>query len=121
MLLTAWFASLLVSVSFAGEVCVPPIAKVSIKHDKYKYISLVGKGYFPSDARDMFGDTAGGWGSGIAADVKSWKKRSDGVYEGTLYTLPDRGWNANGTTSDLLASLGASLLWLLWLLHWDRR
>ena len=48
-----------------------PIANVTIGKDTYKYIQLVGNGEFPADARDQFGDTAGGWGSGIAADLKS--------------------------------------------------
>ena len=91
------FLAFFVTLSLAAKVCPSPIAEVTLKNDKYKYISLVGKAEFPSDARDKFGDTAGGWGSGIAADVKSWKKRPDGVYEGTLYAVPDRGWNTNGT------------------------
>jgi hypothetical protein len=77
--------------------CAPPLAKVTIDHHTYKYIQLVGKAEFPSDARDKFGDTAGGWGSAIAADVKSWKKKKDGSYTGTLFATPDRGWNTNGT------------------------
>jgi hypothetical protein len=84
------------SFAFAGKICIPPIAEVTIKGDHYKYLSLVGKGEFPSDGRDKFGDTAGGWGSGIAADVNTWKKRNDGFYEGILYAVPDRGWNTNG-------------------------
>ena len=73
-----------------------PIKTVTIGNDKYSYESLVGKGEFPADARDKFGDTAGGWGSAIAADVKSWKQNKDGSYEGTIYAVPDRGWNTNG-------------------------
>lgn len=98
MLFKAVFASL-VTLGLAANPCPSPIAEVNIKNDKYKYLSLVGKGEFPSDARDKFGDTAGGWGSGIAADVNGWKKRSDGAYEGILYAVPDRGWNTNGTST----------------------
>lgn len=83
----------------AATSCAPPLSKVTIGGDTFKYIELVGKAFFPSDARDKFGDTAGGWGSAIAADVKSWKKKKDGSYEGILYAVPDRGWNTNGTTS----------------------
>jgi hypothetical protein len=88
----ATILSLVAAVSFAS-----PLAKVTIDHHTYKYIQLVGKAEFPSDARDKFGDTAGGWGSAIAADVKSWKKNKDGSYTGTLFATPDRGWNTNGT------------------------
>jgi hypothetical protein len=90
------FASLF-SFACAGKICIPPIADVTIKGDEYKYLSLVGKGAFPSDGRDKYGDTAGGWGSAIAADLKTWKKRNDGSYEGIVYAVPDRGWNTNGT------------------------
>jgi hypothetical protein len=87
-------------VSFALSIFIvvsaDPLATVKIKGDTYKYQKLVGKGFFPSDARDQFGDTAGGWGSAIAADVKSWKQNKDGSYEGIIYTVPDRGWNTNG-------------------------
>ena len=72
------------------------LAEVEIGKHKYIYDSLVGHGLWPSDARDQYGDTAGGWGSGIAADVSSWKKHKDGSYSGIIYTLPDRGWNTNG-------------------------
>jgi len=40
----------------------PPLATATIGEDTYKYISLVGKSLFPSDARDKFGDTMGGLG-----------------------------------------------------------
>jgi len=74
----------------------PPLAQVTIGHDTYKYLGLVGKGEFPSDARDMFGDTMGGWGSAVEADLTQWKKNKDGSYTGILYGGPDRGWNTNG-------------------------
>ena len=89
-------STVLVSSALAASVCPPPVSQVTLGKDTYKYISLVGQGQFPSDARDKFGDTAGGWGSAIAADLDSWKKNKDGSYEGTLYAVPDRGWNTNG-------------------------
>lgn len=57
----------------------------------YTYEQLVGYGLIPSDARDKFGDTLGGFGSSIAIDRKNWTK-TDGVYTGILWALPDRGW-----------------------------
>ncbi|OCT44111.1 3-phytase [Cladophialophora carrionii] len=63
----------------------------------YVYQALAGYGFTPSDARDKFGDTAGGIGSSAAIDQKSWKVDSSGVYTGILWSLPDRGWNTEGT------------------------
>jgi hypothetical protein len=57
---------------------------------------LVAVGRVPSDAKDKLGDTLGGIGSGMVADVKSWKKDGD-TYSGTIYFLPDRGWNTEGS------------------------
>ena len=62
----------------------------------YTYQSLAGYGFIPSNATDKFGDTIGGIGSSIAFDRLSWRKTYTG-YSGTLYTLPDRGWNTEGT------------------------
>ncbi len=58
---------------------------------------LVGVARVPSNAVDQFGDTLGGFGSGMAMDLGSWHKNRDGSYGGTLYMLPDRGWNTQGT------------------------
>ena len=58
---------------------------------------LVGVARVPSDARDQFGDTLGGFGSAMAMDLNSWKKNRDGSYTGTLFMVPDRGWNTQGT------------------------
>ncbi|KAJ5459999.1 uncharacterized protein N7458_001551 [Penicillium daleae] len=63
----------------------------------YKYTGLAGYGFIPSNARDKYGDTIGGIGSSIAIDQSSWRKSDDDVYLGTIYTIPDRGWNTNGT------------------------
>jgi hypothetical protein len=56
---------------------------------------LVGAGRLPADLRDKFGETFGS-GSGLAADPKAWSRAADG-YRGTLYMLPDRGYNVSGT------------------------
>src|SRR5262249_6510449 len=53
---------------------------------------LVGVARVPSNARDQFGDTLGGFGSGMAMDLRSWHKNRDGSYSGILHMLPDRGW-----------------------------
>src|SRR5258708_29939051 len=58
--------------------------------------ALVGVGRLPSDLRDKFGETFGS-GSAIAVDSRSWVRTPTG-YQGTLYMLPDRGYNVGGTT-----------------------
>jgi hypothetical protein len=63
---------------------------------------LIAAGRLPADLRDKFGETFGS-GSGLTADPKSWTRGADG-YSGTLYMLPDRGYNVSGT-SDYRARL----------------
>src|SRR5262249_13647627 len=58
---------------------------------------LVGVARVPSNARDQFGDTLGGFGSAMAMDLRAWRKDRDGTYHGTPYMVPDRGWNTQGT------------------------
>jgi hypothetical protein len=59
----------------------------------YTYNELAGYGFVPNDARDRFGDSIS-LGSSIA--ISSWTKTGD-KYQGTLFGLPDRGWNTHGT------------------------
>ncbi|KAJ5153102.1 uncharacterized protein N7482_009580 [Penicillium canariense] len=66
----------------------------------YKYTGLAGYGFIPSNATDKYGDTIGGIGSAIAIDQSSWRKSGEDLYSGTIYTIPDRGWNTNGTLND---------------------
>ena len=56
---------------------------------------LVGVGRLAADLRDKFGETFGS-GSGLAVDPRSWSRAGSG-YRGTLYMLPDRGYNIGGT------------------------
>ncbi|KAK6382373.1 hypothetical protein LTS17_004260 [Exophiala oligosperma] len=63
----------------------------------YVYQQFAGYGFVPSDARDKFGDTAGGFGSSAVIDPDSWTVNKDGAYSGILWALPDRGWNTQGT------------------------
>ena len=41
--------------------------------------------------------TLGGFGSAMALDLNGWKRNRDGSYTGTLFMVPDRGWNTQGT------------------------
>lgn len=68
------------------------VSKTICTGKNYTYDSLAGFGLVPSNARDKFGDTLGGFGSAIAFDRKEWCKLPNGSYTGVMYALPDRGW-----------------------------
>ncbi|MER8571696.1 esterase-like activity of phytase family protein [Mesorhizobium sp. M1338] len=57
---------------------------------------LVGVGRIPAALRDKFGETFGS-GSGMSIDTASWTHDASG-YKGSLWLLPDRGYNVVGTT-----------------------
>ncbi|KIW01249.1 uncharacterized protein PV09_07291 [Verruconis gallopava] len=84
------------SVPSSSTSSVPPVFSTSCNGKTYIYNELAGYGVLPGDSRDSFGDTLGGFGSAIAIDRKSWTKVGDS-YTFTLYALPDRGWNTEGT------------------------
>lgn len=56
---------------------------------------LVGVGCIAAELRDKLGETFGS-GSGMAVDAKSWT-REGASWRGTLWLLPDRGYNITGT------------------------
>src|SRR5215467_571808 len=56
---------------------------------------LVGVGRLDAALRDKFGETFGS-GSGMAIDPKSWT-RDGASWRGTIWLLPDRGYNVSGT------------------------
>lgn len=89
--------------SSSSSCVIPPASKnlysATVNGDTFINHGLVGAGVVASNARDEFGDTMGGWGSGIAVDQASWKKNSDGTYSGVLYGQPDRGWNTEKTVN----------------------
>jgi hypothetical protein len=70
---------------------------VKFEGDTFVNQGLVGVTRVPSNATDKFGDTMGGIGSGMAMDLDSWHQDRDGSYGGTLYMIPDKGWNTQGT------------------------
>ncbi|MDX8445050.1 esterase-like activity of phytase family protein [Mesorhizobium captivum] len=57
---------------------------------------LVGVGRIPASQKDKFGETFGS-GSGMSIDTKGWARDGAG-YKGSLWLLPDRGYNVVGTT-----------------------
>ncbi len=71
---------------------------VSFQSQTFVNKELVGVARVPSNALDQFGETLGGYGSGMAMDLDSWHQNRDGSFGGTLFMLPDRGWNTQGTT-----------------------
>lgn len=57
---------------------------------------LVGVGRMSASLRDKYGETFGSM-SGMAFDAKTWWRTGDS-YTGTMFALPDRGYNVTGTT-----------------------
>src|ERR1041385_4142987 len=94
MLRRSWFAALLAAAALSAhavraENAVTLGGLTLINH------GLVGVGRGDADLRDKFGETFGS-GSGMAIDPASWTR--DGArYRGTIYLLPDRGYNVAGT------------------------
>jgi len=81
----------------AGVASSQPVQSVTFQGATFVNWGLVGVGRVPSNATDQFGETLGGFGSGMAMDLQNWHKNGDGRYGGTLFMLPDRGWNTSGT------------------------
>ncbi|CAK4030854.1 Hypothetical predicted protein [Lecanosticta acicola] len=74
----------------------PVSSQINCNGITYTNRGLVAYGTVASDARDNLGDTLGGFGSGVAPDVSSFHL-SNGSISGTLYAIPDRGWNTEGS------------------------
>jgi hypothetical protein len=84
-------------ISLALTTGVASAQSVTFEGSTFVNQGLVGVARVPSDAVDQFGETLGGFGSSMAKDLATWHKKHDGSYAGTLYMLPDRGWNTQGT------------------------
>jgi hypothetical protein len=85
------------AVVFAGPAAMAVEAQsVTFEGAAFVNKGLVGVGRVPADAKDKLGDTLGGIGSGMVADLSAWKRDGD-TYTGVFYMLPDRGWNTEGT------------------------
>lgn len=78
--------------------------RLSVRGKDFVNKGLVAVGRLPADLRDKFGETFGS-GSGMAIDPRSWRLEGN-QYSGTIYLLPDRGYNVEGTT-DYRARLNA--------------
>jgi hypothetical protein len=99
MKLTTWiclpailpFVYCLPNVVKKAENATTPVSQTTCNGRKYTYDALAGYGFIQSDFRDKFGDTLGG-ASSLAFEASSWKKTGEGLYEGVIFVLPDRGW-----------------------------
>lgn len=92
----------LLSAALATFVFAAPVAAFADNSVTVGSVTLVNKGRvaigrIPANQRDKFGETFGS-GSGMSIDTKSWVRNADGSYKGSLWLLPDRGYNAVGTT-----------------------
>ena len=70
-------------------------SSVTLNSLTYVNQGLVGVGVFTAGALDSRGDTLGSFSS-FKVDSSTWRRNVNGSYSGTLYTLPDRGYNVNG-------------------------
>ncbi len=68
---------------------------VSFGSQNFVNKGLVGVGVFATNVIDGRGDTFGSFSS-FKLDHNTWRKNANGSYSGTLYTLPDRGYNVAG-------------------------
>lgn len=92
----------LLSAALATFVFAAPIVAFADGSVTVQGVTLVNKGRvaigrIPANQRDKFGETFGS-GSGMSIDTKSWTRNADGTYKGSLWLLPDRGYNVAGTT-----------------------
>jgi hypothetical protein len=92
----------LISAALATFVFAAPVVAFADNSVTVGGMMLVNKGRvaigrIPANQRDKFGETFGS-GSGMSIDTKNWKRNADGSYSGSLWLLPDRGYNAVGTT-----------------------
>jgi len=97
-LAVASFASSVAAASVRRGAAAPvPASSVTCNGKAYAYNNLAGFGSLKSDARDQYGDTISIGSSMVIRDWKQTGKR----YKGTMYGLPDRGWNTNGTQNTI--------------------
>ena len=70
-------------------------SSVSFGGQSFVNKGLVGVGVFATNVIDGRGDTFGSFSS-FKVDHNTWRKNANGSYSGTLYSLPDRGYNVAG-------------------------
>ncbi|KAI0386465.1 esterase-like activity of phytase-domain-containing protein [Hypomontagnella monticulosa] len=100
LLITVTLAASALGATIRGRTCggaASVVNKTTCNGVNYEYQELAGYGFVVSDAVDKFGDTLGGMGSSLHLERGAWKKLENGSYSGVLWSLPDRGWNTQGT------------------------
>lgn len=104
MFLTSSLRSrLLFALTLAGLAAAPltaqtPAAVVTLAGNTFVNQGLVGVGRIPASTKDKLGETLGSF-SAMTFDAKSWQRKPDGSYTGTLTMQPDRGYNNPNTTN----------------------
>ncbi|OIW34207.1 outer membrane autotransporter [Coniochaeta ligniaria NRRL 30616] len=74
-----------------------PVFSTTCNGNPYVYNELAGYGFVAGNAVDKYGDTIS---IGSSLTIRDWSyNKKSGVFGGTLYGLPDRGWNTNGTNN----------------------
>ena len=82
----------------AGTLAAQPVTSVTLNGQHFVNHGLVGVGRMPANLKDKFGETFGSF-SAFTFQPGSWQRNANGSYSGTLFTQPDRGYNAVGTTN----------------------
>lgn len=72
---------------------------VTLGGTTFTHRGLVGVGRIDADKKDKLGETFGSL-SGLALDLRTWRRSAGGTYSGTLYTQPDRGYTKSGATTN---------------------
>ncbi|WP_139310802.1 esterase-like activity of phytase family protein [Allorhizobium taibaishanense] len=90
--------ALLLAATFVASSAVSALAEGAVTANGVTIANkgLVAIGRIPANQRDKFKETFGS-GSGMAVDLTRWKRDGD-TYSGSLWLLPDRGYNVEGTT-----------------------
>ena len=76
-----------------------PAQTVTIGGTTFTSKGLVGVGRVAAAQKDKLGETFGSL-SGLALDLRTWRRSADGTYTGTLYAQPDRGITRTGAATN---------------------
>lgn len=108
IVLAAASAAAAQSVAYNAPNTVSTLDAVTVTLNGSSFVNqgLVGTARLPANLRDFNGETLGSF-SGMAIDLKTWRRATNGSYTATMFTLPDRGPNNIGglTTTNYAARL----------------
>ena len=97
--MTRRFATL-VCLALASPVLPPLTAQtVTLGGTAFSSKGLVGVGRVAAAQKDKWGETFGSL-SGLAVDLRTWRRSADGVYSGSFYAQPDRGITRSGAATN---------------------